>query len=328
LPREEADYWLATAFADYERIVALENALKDRAQSSTLSHADRDLLAVEVFGHRAEYELGARAHPEAPLARTEARLRDADWARVASGKGVLLLHELRRRMGDSDFVSLMEAFGKEHAGKPVGTAAFRAAAEKMAGKKLNGFFDHWLTETGLPAAAPGSDALPRGRGPFSILTPFAELEKTLIVYGTATERPTNREAALALQQALREHWGNITVRVREDRAVKEEDLKDRHLLLIGRPDSNTLVERFRSTWPVTFGPHSFAVGDEAFAHADSAVLAAGENPLNKRFAVVVIAGLDAASTLRTAPLLAANTRRPAEVVVFPHAGGVRSLVLP
>jgi hypothetical protein len=330
LPKEDADVWLAVAFGGYERFVALENAFKEK--ENPLSRAAKEVLAVELFTHRAEYELGGRARPEVSLARTEARLRDSDWHRVASGKGVLLLHELRRRMGTKSFVALMEAFGKENAGKAVSTAQFRAAAEKAAGGKLDGLFNTWLNEKGLPPCGPCTDkdldALPRGRGPFSVLTPFAELEETLIVYGTADEQPTCREAALALQQAIREHGSNITVAVKSDRETTEEDLKSHHLLLIGRPDTNAIVARFQGALPVTFGPRSFAVGSDVYAHADSALLAAAENPLARRRAIVVIAGLDAASTLRAAPLLAAQDRRHAEVVVLPRGGGTRSLVLP
>ncbi len=281
LPKEDADAWLAVAFGRYERFVALQNALEEKA--TPLSRAAKDMLAVELFAHRAAYELGARARPEVPLARTEARLRDSDWHRVASGKGVLLLHELRRRMGTKAFVDLMEAFGKENAGKPVSTAQFRAAAEKAAGSKLDGFFDAWLKETGLPPGGPGADkdleGLPRGRGPFSVLTPFAELEETLIVYGTADEQSTCLEAALALQQAIREHGSNITVPVKSDRAATDDDLESHHLLLIGRPDTNAVVARFQGALPVTFGPRSFAVGSDVYAHAGSALLAAAENPL-------------------------------------------------
>src|SRR5262249_24012349 len=67
-------------------------------------------------------------------------------------------------------------------------------------------------------------------GPFSILTFQEELERTLIVYGTTGERPTNREAAVALRQAIRERWSNITVSLRADTRVSEEELKSHHLL--------------------------------------------------------------------------------------------------
>ena len=40
--------------------------------------------------------------------------------------------------------------------------------------------------------------------------------------------------------------------MKADRDVTEEDLRTRHLLLVGRPDSNAVVDRLRSALPVQF----------------------------------------------------------------------------
>src|SRR5262249_42903825 len=153
-----------------------------------LTDADRDRLAVALFHHRSEYELGARAGKEVPLAETASDLRQDDWYRVAAGKGVLLLHALRGHLGAEAFDKLMDEFGHDHVGKSVTTAQFQAFVEKATGKGLDTFFEPWLTKTGLPDAGPG-----RG-GPFGVLTFLDEVEETLIVYGTADEANTNREA--------------------------------------------------------------------------------------------------------------------------------------
>jgi hypothetical protein len=395
LPQGDADIWLAIGFANYERIVALENVLKKRATDGKLTPADRRQLALALFARRAEYELGARAGKEVSLDSTHADLRENDWYRVAAGKGVWLLHSLRRQMGDKGFDAMMDAFGREHAGKAVTAAQFQAHVEKWVGNSRKDFFDAWLTRTGLPRYRVAASATPTkvgyevtvevrrdkdgpqsaveitvetagdevtrtahiegttarvvvetsatplrvvvdkygqaarsNGGPFSILTFEEELERTLIVYGTTGERATNREAAVALRQAIRERWSNITVSLRADTRVSEEELKSHHLLLIGRPDTNALVKRFRDALPITFGSGSFAVREEVYAHPDSGVLAAAENPMNKRFSLVVLAGLDAASTLRTAPRLAARLTPAAEMLVLPHGAAARSLVLP
>jgi hypothetical protein len=396
LPAGDADVWLAAAFADCERIAALENALRKRSHDSKLSAADRDELALALFAYRADYELGARARPETALARIHRDDRDNDWYRVASGKGVLLLHSLRRQMGGKAFEAMMDAFGRDHAGKSVTATQFQAHVEKWVSNRRGDFFEPWLNRTGLPRfqlgkveasqAARGFEVAVEVRqeagsppavidvtvetakgevtrpvrlegasarlvietterplrvvvdkygftarangGPFSVLTFGNELEETLIVYGTADEKATNREAAEALQQALRERGPNITVPIKADTEVADRDLQSRHLLLIGRPDSNPLLARFRDALPVTFGSRSFAVRGEVYAHPGSAVLAAAENPLNKRYSLVVVAGLGAASTLRAAPYLGLRVRRAAEVVVVPHDGPARSLVVP
>src|SRR5262249_52737969 len=148
-------------------------------------------------------------------------------------------------------------------------------------------------------------------GPFSVHTHNSEPERALIVYGTGDEVPAHREAAEALQKAIRERGSNVTVPVKADRDVTDGDLGASHLVLIGRPDTTRVVARFRAGLPVGFGPRSFTVAGEAYAHADSAVIAAAENPLNRRYSLVVVAGLGPASVLRTAPQL--TYQRPAEV---------------
>jgi hypothetical protein len=329
-PKSDADIWLVTAFSSYERIVATENAMLVRGDGK-LSREDRDRLAVALHHFRSEYELGRRASPEVPLLKTKADIRQSDWHRVAEGKGVLLLHALRGEMGNDKFDEMMENFGKQYAGKKVSTEEFRASVEKMADKKLDDFFDKWLQQTGLPATAKGKEGSTRitglEGGPFSVQTYNAELEQTLIVYGTRDELPTNREAAEALQKGIIERGSNITVPVKSDRDATDDDLKTRHVLLIGRPDSNSIVARFREALPITFGSQSFVVRGDTYAHADSAVIVVAENPLNKRFSLVVVAGMNAASTLRTAPLLARNGST-AEVVVYAQGAAPRSLVAP
>jgi hypothetical protein len=396
LPQNDADTWLATGFADYEKIAALDNTLRKQASDHKLTRADRELLALVLFAYRAEYEGGARAHEETTLESTRADLRQSDWYRVSAGKGVWLLHSLRRQMGSDAFDAMMDAFGREHAGKPVSAAQFRAHVEKWVGNSRADFVDAWLTRTGLPRyqiAVPdvvstanghevtieirrdkdgpqtalevtvetakdevtrevridgttarivvetheppvrvvfdkyGQTAKSNG-GPFSVLTFSAELEQTLIVYGTADEQASHREAAEALQQALVRRGSNITVPLRADTEVTQSELKTRHLLLIGRPDTNAVVKKFAKDLPISFGSRSFKVGQEVYAHPESGVLVAAENPTNRRFSMVVITGLDAASTLRTAPRIAAEKTLPAEVMILPHGAGARLHVLP
>src|SRR5262249_7638191 len=153
----------------------------------------------------------------------------------------------------------------------------------------------------------------------------AELEQSLIVYGTENETAANRETAEALQRAIIQKWSNITVPMKRDRDVTEADCKAHHLLLIGRPDANALVQRFREALPVSFGSRSFTVRQEAFAHPDSAVIVAGENPVNKRFSMVVLAGLSADATTRTPDALFQQRDPHGEVLLLPQGGQPRSL---
>jgi hypothetical protein len=415
LPGGDGDLWLATAFADYQRVYSREKALRARHdKKGDLTPTERDQLGLDLFAFRGPYQRAVRAGHDVPLSAVRFDWAADGWYHVAAGKGVLLLHELRRELGDRRFEEAMDAFGRKHAGHKVTTADFRSHMEKAAGKELGRLFDYWLKQTGLPVLrledvrmetfvstgaeangtkAPGyavrgeirrqggetdqavevtvetakgevtetvvlkgettpfsvrlgngSGKAVTGRpvrvvvdkygraarangGAYGILSFQPELDDTLIVYGSGEEAPANREAAELLQKALREHFYNQTVPIKSDKEVSDRDLRAHHLLLIGRPDNNAVVQRFRSALPITFGSRSFVVRNETYAHPRSAVIVAADNPLNRRYSLVVLAGLSAEATWH-APAALFRGQSGAEVLVLPAQGPTRALVLP
>lgn len=325
LPLSDADIWLAAAFADYQPIVA-----QDKLRGS--GQADRDALALDLFAFSSSYLTAVRIHGDVPLANIKADTAQDGWYRIASGKGVLFLHELRCQLGDPLFETTMDTFGRENAGKRVSTAQFQEHLERAASKSLAPLFDTWMKGTGLPStlvSVNGSKdrATSLSSAVFSVVSFYPEQDQTLIVYGTAAETSTNREAAESLQKLLRESGPNFTVPIKSGQEVTEADLKSHHLILIGRPDSNTLVERFRKTLPISFGRRSFAVRGSTYANPGSAVAVAADNPLSPRYSLVVLSGLGAEATVH-APAAFLRTRRVAEVLVLPQGGSAHALVLP
>jgi hypothetical protein len=143
------DAWLASAFAMYEPIVADEQAKLKQNNSGDLSPSQREELGIELFGYRTGYIAAARATADTPLASIQMDVADRSWYRIARGKGVLLLQELRRRLGLPAFVNLMQAYGSAHAGKPADAAAFEAMAEAAPYSVPAAFFDDWLRQSGL-----------------------------------------------------------------------------------------------------------------------------------------------------------------------------------
>ena len=107
----------------------------------------------------------------------------------------------------------------------------------------------------------------------------------MIVYGTQKDVHANGEAARRLQKGIAHP---LVERDRADqgrqRGDREDDWKNHHILLVGRPASNSAVARAASKLPVTFGPASFTLKGETYAHAGTAIIVAGENPpLNALF---------------------------------------------
>jgi hypothetical protein len=318
LPKTDADIWLAAAFADYQEIVALENSLKARAEGGKLAAAAQDQIDLALFAPKSRY-LAAVRHlgKDVPLSEIKSEFARDEWYRIASGKGVLLLAALRDAMGSRTFDAFMDKFGRANAGRPVSTVAFLADAEKAHGKPLAALVSPWLD--GEPALKP----MP---GPTWSIDSFEEdPDRTLIVYGTTREMYAQREAATHLQQRLARRWGNYTVPIKADTDVTDEDIVSNHLLLIGRPDSNSIASKLAKQLAVTVAPGSFVVRGDTYAHPDSAVVVAGENPKNSKRSLVLFAGLSADATWRSVQRLYDRGSGAAPVVLMAAGHNPRPL---
>jgi hypothetical protein len=319
---------LADVEARYQRLRdSKEQELREKLGMEPASSASRkqsearDRTDLALFGPRSHYRTAVeRWGTDVPLVDIKAELNSDEWYQVASGKGVLLLAALREKVGDDAFLTFMDRFGREHAGQPVSTDDFRAAAGSIPGHNLKPFFDSWLKETGLPNG--------QGGGFWSIDSYEAEPEKALIVYGTVKEATPQREAAERLARAIAMRWSNVTVPIVSDMDARFDDLKNHHLLLVGRPDSNAVAAKYAKAAPLRFGPASFVLRGETYAHPGTAVIAAASNPLNPRYELVLFAGLSAEATWRCVESVGTRESAPAEVLLFPNAGRPRRLVVP
>lgn len=401
LPQSDSDIWLASAFADYHRIVAREKGYLSLSDNGCLCDKDLGKLGTTLYAARARYLSSAAEIGDIPLTRTRSDDAGQAWYRAASGKGALVLNELRWRLGDDKFIETLDGFGLAHAGKPVAWTQFAQHATSSTGENLDSFFDYWVKGTGLPKlvlkdarslpAAESGDGRRRYRvegvlaaeggplpariemtvesgkeestqavevnptsGAFSlevertpkrlivdkygrstkanggrtdIATFLQDVEETLIVYGTVSDEAGNRDAADLLQEELRRAHSNHMIPIVTDATVTEEQLKTHHLLLVGRPSVNRITQRMRDAFPIRFGEQSFEVMSETYAHPKSAVIAAGVNPLNPRYAVTVVAGLCALSTYQAASQLDYGDFG-AEVKVLPNGGREKKLVIP
>ena len=320
LQKSDADIWLAAAFSDYEKIVARELALKAKAKtkSRSLSAEETDELAVSLFAPYSLYKTAVvRLGKDVPLSKTEATLTQDEWYQTAAGKGVLLLSALRAKMGDEPFLKLMKEFGRANAGKPVTTEQFVEAACKVA--DLKSFFGTWLNEPGLPG---------KSRGEFWSIDSFEkELDHSVIVYGTLKESDAQREAAEHLQRQIQRKWSNILVPILADTAAAPEALKGAHILLVGRPDTNSATRRLIALLPIKFGNGSFSIRKETYGNARSAVIAAGPNPDDPRHSVVLFAGLSAEATWRCVMPVGDRQGHAAEVLLLPANGKPRHLAI-
>jgi len=166
LPAGDGDVWLASAFARFHDNVVRERELlrkhekareddkagnaedkpKSKKDPMDLTPAERDELALGLFEARSSALTDALAARSIPLRKLTFDASDDGSFRSAHGRGVMLLAELRRRMGAARFDAAMDAFGRAHAGLAVGSDAFVNAMSSTdgVGPGLKDFFARWL----------------------------------------------------------------------------------------------------------------------------------------------------------------------------------------
>lgn len=313
LPKTDADVWLAAGFAEYEEVVAFENACRLEAKGGKLGRPAQDLVDRALFAHESRWQTAVRrTGRDTPLLETRADPARRDWYDIAMGKGVMLLAALRSHLGAAACDKLLDEFGTAHAGEQVTTDQFLEHCQHTAGKPIAELVRSWLTGD-TPSA-------PSERNVWTIDSFEAEPQQALIVYGTLRDRAAQREAATLLQRAIARRFSNIELPLRSDVEVTDDELRGHHLLIIGRPTTNRVAARCVTRLPVSFGRGSFQVRQETYAHADSFVIAAGDNPVNPRFSVVAFAGLSAEATWKCVQKLPEDDDEPAAQVLLSPAG--------
>jgi aminopeptidase N len=65
-------------------------------------------------------------------------------------RGGVLLHALRRTVGDDDFFEILQRWVEENSGTSVTTDDFIELSEEVSGDDLQTFFDDWLSAEQVP----------------------------------------------------------------------------------------------------------------------------------------------------------------------------------
>ena len=125
------DIWLNEGFASYAESLWLE-----RTQPGY--NIDREMQSF------ANKRYGPIAHPTA-----DNLFADAEYER-----GAVVLHALRRTVGDQTFSAIMLDYATTFSHRSVDTAAFVALVNRHAGEPMDAFFDQWLNAP-IPPPLPG-----------------------------------------------------------------------------------------------------------------------------------------------------------------------------
>jgi hypothetical protein len=195
-------------------------------------------------------------------------------------RGILYLDSLRRKMGDDAFLKLMDDYYAAYTTKSVTAQSF-------------------LDKAGVQLAALHGDAMSSKEGASYLIDDiWRRLPTAAIVYGTQRDAGANRYAAEQLQRAFLDGYAS-QVPVYKDFEASDELLRTRDVVFVGRPEANSALAQWASRIGLDYEGAIFKVNGEVHASEREALILAAENPLDAKHMVLVIAGNDALSTVKS-----------------------------
>jgi hypothetical protein len=144
------DDWVMEALASYSALMILEKRKGRRAADAVLEQY-RDRLAAKT-------DEGSTLESTGPIvwgSRLNSSHTPGAWRVITYEKGSWIVHMLRARLGDSQFLKMLGELLKRYRYKSLSTQGFKeVAAEFMLPSapdpKLDAFFDQWVYGTGIP----------------------------------------------------------------------------------------------------------------------------------------------------------------------------------
>lgn len=129
--------WLSEAFANYSAF------LYDAAAAG-----NPRVLEKRVQKATAEFFRKTAAEGDQPIAENDVYQPVGARDAILYEKGAVVLHMLRRQVGDAAFFKILRGFADQYRFGKASIDDFKAMAQKQSGQDLGWFFDQWLGRTG------------------------------------------------------------------------------------------------------------------------------------------------------------------------------------
>jgi len=146
-----SDEWLMESLANYSALMMLEKKKGPKAVDAVLETYKNHLLAKSEDGKTLE-----SAGPITWGFRLQSSLAPNAWRPVTYEKGTWIIHMLRRRLGDQQFMAFLREVSNRYRFAAISTEQFRELAAgytppKSQDRALKTFFENWVYGTGIPS---------------------------------------------------------------------------------------------------------------------------------------------------------------------------------
>ena len=199
----------------------------------------------------------------------------ANHLRREQTKGVLFLDSLRHKMGDDAFFKLMSNYYAANTTKTVTAQSF------------------------LEKAGASLDPIDPPEGPAYLTSDiWRRLASAVIVYGTVHEAGANRYAAEQMQNRFLDRYES-RVPIYKDFEASEDLLRHHDVVFVGRPEANSALALWSGKLGLSYEAAAFKIDGQAHASERAGLILAAKNPLDAAHMVLIVAGNDALSTVKT-----------------------------
>lgn len=213
----------------------------------------RDEYEREIGIARIRYQNALAKGERRPLVDTHWKTSDEMGGPMTYSHGALVLHLLRRELGDASFWAGLREFTRAGAGSSVDSEAFRAAMEKASGRDLRRFFAQWVY--GAPPELVARHRVLRGRIDIEIEQRQAEVWTFPLVIAVVgpEQRIMRRVSVTQRRQTFRIPFDGPVVSIvvdaesdLPDPIAHERPLEMLYAQLRGEPDASVRIGAIRA----------------------------------------------------------------------------------
>ena len=184
-PKTYQDEWIMEALAHYSALLWLEKKKGLSALEAELAEYRADLLSNSVDGGTVE-SFG----PVTWGYRLESAKESQTWRVITYEKGAWILHMLRRRLGDENFLGLLKELRRRFEFHAMSTTDLQDLTKEfmppgMTADSVELFFENWVMATGIPSLRLRYNV--SGRAPMVQLT--GTVEQTNVTADFSVEAP-------------------------------------------------------------------------------------------------------------------------------------------
>jgi len=190
-------------------------------------------------------------------------------------KGVLFLDSLRHKLGDDAFFKLMSDYFVAHTTQTVTAQSF------------------------LDKAGVSLDPIDPPEGPAYFTSDiWQRLASAVIVYGTLRDAGANRYAAEQMQSRFLDGYES-RVAIYKDFEAGDDVLRHHDVVFVGRPEANSALALWSTQLGLDYQAAAFRIDGQVHASEREGLILAAKNPLDPAHMVLIVAGNDALSTVKS-----------------------------